>query len=274
MFSDKEFLYALIRSNTFLFDIAVYGGIALFSFFGIIFFLKKYTKLNKNLKKLHQCQRGSASAVDFVMVMPFFMVVIAIIVQLTIIVNTSLIVHYAAYSAARSARVWAWDMDNLLLEKLYDELPVGQAALKFQQSRAQKSAERAAKYVLIAASPTSTRLQTNPNQNQLPDKALKLIAEKTNKSKREAVLKRKANYAYDSNNVKVEVKRAVEDIADDLLENATYSLDYLQSGTAWPIKAKVEYRMYLSVPIASLIGEKNAGDGRYYKWIDAEVTLL
>jgi len=61
-------------------------------------------------------QTGMVSAVEMVLTIPFFAAAVLIIVQIAMIAHATLVVRYAAYSAARSARVHLVDSDHAFRE--------------------------------------------------------------------------------------------------------------------------------------------------------------
>ncbi len=58
------------------------------------------------LGRLHGDQVGSVQSFSFVLTLPFFLMVVLFILQISQLWITTIVVHYAAFSAARSAIVW------------------------------------------------------------------------------------------------------------------------------------------------------------------------
>lgn len=266
---EREFLQALVVSPTFYRSLAENGLPAVVLLMGSAVLLKRRFRMHR-LAGLRRDCRGSASAVDFTMTFPFFMFMMLLIVQSAMVVNTSLIVHYAAYAAARSAKVWAWDTSLVAarLERLAEQqigTKRGRANARFALNgqRARANARKAARYALIAASPVSPRAPSSPGT--MPTAALAGIARGSGMSGREGALIQQARYAFDPANSTVDISRPP----------ITQQLDWFQNADAnsWPLQAKVEYRMRLGVPIVNaLLG--NAGSGGYYRWLEAEIVLL
>ena len=62
------------------------------------------------ISKRHK-QLGAANAVDMVLTVPLFVAAMLIVIQFALLCHAVLVVQYAAYSAARTARVSIWDSD-------------------------------------------------------------------------------------------------------------------------------------------------------------------
>ncbi len=60
----------------------------------------------RRLGRLHGDQGGSAQSFSFVLTLPFFLMVVLFILQISQLWIATIVVHYAAFSAARSAIVW------------------------------------------------------------------------------------------------------------------------------------------------------------------------
>lgn len=58
------------------------------------------------LKELHKNQTGAVQTLSFVLTLPFFIMVMLLILQVSQLMIGTIVVHYAAFSAARSAMVW------------------------------------------------------------------------------------------------------------------------------------------------------------------------
>ncbi len=288
-FNGNEFIDVLMRSSTFRHDVLVYGAII----FGLLFLLglvwRLRCKFSGTKVGIFRCQRGSASAVDFVLTFPIFLTIMAIIVQVALVVNTSILVHYSAYVAARSARVWMWDLslkERLILETS-NNVAGGAFDMVYRRNKsstktpdrrftAQEQAEKAARYALIAASPSGDdtgAIRSKRKKFIVPDNLFAQLTTEVGLEKRREVLNTKAEYAYDKGYVKVKIGLPWSDDKDDMkLKYLKYAPDLLKQGIAWPVKATVEYRMHLGIPVANVIGDKDVFG--YYKWITSEVILL
>jgi len=60
----------------------------------------------RRLASLHRCQDGGVQSLAFVITLPIFLMIVQFIVQVSQLMNGIMVVHYAAFSAARSAVVW------------------------------------------------------------------------------------------------------------------------------------------------------------------------
>ncbi len=58
------------------------------------------------LRTLNRCEKGSVQSLSFVLTLPVFVMIMMLIVQVSQIMIGNIVVHYAAYSAVRSASVW------------------------------------------------------------------------------------------------------------------------------------------------------------------------
>ena len=278
MFTDLEFLKVAWLSSTFrelLLDIGLLLALLLFMAFLIsrILSKSKLAAINNSARlSLSRDQSGSANAVDFVMVIPFFIFIMCLFVQMAMIVNASLIVHYAAYSAARTARVH------------YCNRPVIQYPLGFAScntDRAEDKALETARYVLIAASPVDDSIQSNGNP---PNESLQWLADQY--LERESPILVQARYAYDVRNVIVEVEPAV---STDIAIQGQYVFERLQFSAgsasldaasdrkllnAWPVTVNVEYVKHLGVPLVGPLLSNVRRGNDHFRTIEAEITLL
>jgi hypothetical protein len=60
----------------------------------------------RRLVRLHGNEVGSVQSLSFVLVLPLFVMIVLFIVQVSQLMIATVVVHYAAYSAARTAAVW------------------------------------------------------------------------------------------------------------------------------------------------------------------------
>lgn len=273
--ADLAFVKALFSSSTFLLTLAEVLGWIVVGLIILMYCLRRVKVLDANgsdfphAKLIHKDIRGVASAVDFVMVVPLFMFIMCVFVQLAMIVNASLIVHYAAYSAARTARVHYCNRSVV-------EYPLG--FLSCNLRRAEREAEKAAKFVLIAASPVDTSV---PSSGTPPQQVIDWLS--TQYLERSSPLITQANYAFDSRNVDVEVEPATS--SNILLETQfirerippIVSFDRLTDKklrNSWPVTVTVKYSKHLGVPLVGpfLSDERRGND--HFQTIEAKITLL
>jgi len=263
---NSELLYTLFSSLSFYRTTIWWAMLSLGLFVFLIWLLMRLRK-SVSLCSLAGNDQGSSVAVDFVLTLPIFLTLLLLIVQYALMSHTALLVHYAAYSAARSARVWMWDAPDMRL------WPRPIPGLRNPASRINPSpevqirAETAARFALIAASPADKSIQKSPIQ--MPVSVLNALAKTAGLDGREQVLMNKAAYAFDPANTRVEVRPAVSTENQPGIE-----FDLKQPADAWPVTATVSFRMALDMPIASRLLGKPRGDGSYYESSTAEVTLL
>lgn len=60
----------------------------------------------RRLRELHRCQDGGVQSLSFVLTLPLFIVIMLFIVQMSQLMIGIMVVHYAAFTATRSAVVW------------------------------------------------------------------------------------------------------------------------------------------------------------------------
>lgn len=204
--------------------------------------------------------RGAAVAVDFVLTAPIALAVVLLMIQFLLLLQGNVFVHYAAYCAARSARVYAWDSDTPLArigERIGLEHLIDTRALE-------RRAAQAARYALIAASPA----QAVPAaaSDELPESALAAIAAASGGEVARDVYLHKARYAFDPANSTVHL-RVDYGAGLGMLAGA------IDLPAAWPIAAEVTFRYHLVIPFGRVFGTAR-GDGHYYYPMRAEVSLL
>lgn len=277
MFTDIEFWKVAWLSPTFK-ESMFYAGLLLSVFLLLIFTSFRYFLKFKDktfgglLLSFKQDKRGSANAVDFVLVIPFFMFMMCLFVQMSMVVNASLIVHYAAYSAARSASVHFCKRSVLAYPLGY----FGGCSV----SKAEGPALNAARYVLIAASPVDASI---PSSGNPPSQNLQHIADSY--LDRRSPLMTQARYAFDSRNVSVDVQAAV---SSDPSIQAQFWLERIpQLGStdpntltdrkllnSWPVTVKVEFIKHLGVPLVGPFLSDVRRGNIHFRRIEAEITLL
>jgi len=272
MLTDLEFLKVIWVSDTFresMFDAGLFLTILLI-ITGISLKVLSRSKLKARKKirfSLNRDETGSANAADFVLILPFFMFMMCLFVQLAMLVNASLIVHYAAYSAARTASVHFCNRSVLSYRLGY---------LGCDSKKAEAEAIKAARYVLIAASPADNSIQSNGNP---PNESLQWLADEYLERKSPILIQ--ARYAYDSRNVVVQVKPAS---STNLIIQGQYVYERIPSEDSikgdkkllntWPVTARVEYVKHLGVPlVAPFLSNVRRGND-HFRTIEAEITLL
>lgn len=266
----NEFLIILIQSPSFWATVVWYSLLCILCLCILSILARKLFSSAQSLRNLSSDQSGAAAAVDFVLTIPIFTVVVMLIIQFALIAHAALIVHYSAYSAARSARVWLWDIDpyrvaGIPMTKAYKN-PL---LIKQNQKIFQPKIEQAARYALISAAPANGRVPCRGNCTSIPEKWLHQIAQTPGLSSSSDVFLRKARYAYDSGNSDINVLYGGE----LLKKYPNYINDYQQFSEAWPVGARVTFKYHLHLPVAGpVFGVMD--NGFYYKEISAEVVLL
>lgn len=257
---DLEFIGLLLETPSFYRTGLVWLGLFIAGLVAIGALIRRYGGIAHRPGQLHRDTRGAAAVVDFILTFPVFMVVVLLVLQFAVLANGAVIVHYAAYSAARSARVWMWDKD---FERPWPRPPLSQYRylefLRNTGSEVQSRVETAARFALIAASPADSRVRNSPKS--VPRTLLRAMAAAGGSPGRAGVLLTKAGYAFDDRNSDVEYSVAP-------------SGPLSSPGNGWPVEVKLRYNMHLDIPVAAWMIGNNRGDGSYYLPINAEVTLL
>lgn len=261
-----EFIQAILGASSFYRTAGLWGGSAiLLLFLGVRVLFWRRAGHVPAYSSWRDDARGSASAVDFAITLPIFMGIMAMVIQLAAMANDAIVTHYAAYSAARSARVWMWDRDGD--RRWPRQIPSSRtpAALVNRSQTVQHKIENAARFALIPASPVGA----GGVSRQLPTTILKAMAKVSGQPARLGALSNKARYAFDPRNSTVEF-----DIARSALTQPGLSADHRQPSDAWAVTVSVDFRMHLGVPVASRLLGTRARSGGYYRTVSATVTLL
>jgi hypothetical protein len=191
------------------------------------------------LNQLHHAQDGVATVVDFSLTIPIFIAVVFLMTQLALMVNASLVIHYAAYNAARAAKVHMLDMENAFWELdccYVDSLfaPVG-GALKLAdlifepegpwREETDRKVLTAAAFHLISLAPSSEQRYINRQPSVSFEKLglRKYLNHLTdNDAARTDLLLHKARYAFDERYTKVDYNNTAIGLIKRLInENRT-----------------------------------------------------
>jgi hypothetical protein len=218
------------------------------------------------LRKLHRQCDGAASVVGFVLVLPFVLLLTLVFAQLTMLLNNAILVHHAAYSAARSARVWLWDFQSFDPRvRIGGRFFVNPVTLHDRREAVRREVEKAARFALIPVAPVSG--PQDGDGAPVPDRVLRTLAQSAGLEERAEVLIRQASYAFDPVNSQVQFDVVSVDDRPDM------AWDFVQPADAWPVQARVSFRVRLDLPVVRFFGY-DGGDGAWYTDIDAEMTLL
>jgi hypothetical protein len=215
---------------------------------------------------LHADTRGTAAAVDFTLTFPVIWFFTACVVQFTFLANGAVIVHYAAYAAARSARVYSFEYDNASID--HEKLLKGRFGPPLVGPSLQKRVETAARFALIAASTSNTTYSSPP----LPQSVVRAIASAAGDEAREAPLMRKAAYAFDPSNSTIEFSQP--DPSGAACGSPPGSgFDTTSPNACQPVTATVEFRQPLTIPGGRAIADE-CEDDVCYKLTRATVSLI
>ncbi len=266
------FLTALLTSPTFWPWLLGLGGLTLIlAVAGIGLWRVRWNAAQRSRTALWIDETGGASAVDFTLTLPILLVIALMMVQVLVLFNDVLIVHYAAYCAARSARVWYWDTDPPRIGIVTGQadtrwLQNPLAARSRDQQTVRQRVEQAARLALIPAAPVVLDLSSQPER--LPEGAIRAMTEAGGHADRAGPLLRQARYAFDPANSRIDYGMV------DAGHQPLIALDLLKPGAAWPVTATVAFKLCLTLPVARQALGHNEGNGRYTRTVTAEVTLL
>ncbi len=283
-----EFVSTLIRADSFWSETFLYVFLTIFLLISLLFFIKLAGKKVSSEKLVHLQQSGAAAAVDFVLTFPIFMVVLFLTIQFALVTIASIHVHYAAYSAAHSARVHYFDTSTDAVRSikhaqdlLEQRFGIGfinlENALTFKkanESKAEQKAHDAAKMALIAVGSPKKDIVSIPNTGsnawQGMDTYLPALAQQDGTSGTN-VFRRKASYAFDDSNLTLDVDLDIN-VAQAIVGGLTGKNIF--QVTEWPVKAEVTFKYILAVPLAGKILGTKGSHGFYYRDLHATISLL
>lgn len=208
-------------------------------------------------------RRGSV-AIEAAMAIPAMLIVFGAISQVMITAQARVHLEQAAYAAARSALVYKCP-DLNLIDLLRSSVSIlrptecmrNKAAL---DREAQRRAEDAARWALIAAAPT-TGSAAGRGCPQVPA-AVELMTGRDQIMGRNRAVENAICYVFEPGNVTV------------TLDWDRSLLAQLNGKTEVPITATVTFNFPLSTPFRRFIYDGRRGDGTYFKTATATVTLL
>jgi hypothetical protein len=257
---DGAFWSSILHSRTFWIPQdhgALFGTFAIASLlFASMLLLPRLSARRRGISELHGDISGSTTLMDFVLVTPIFVFFMFVVFQFAILAKNHLFTHYAAYSAARSARVY-----------FCPSFPITpRSALGFDveacdDDAAAGKADLAARLALIPAAPYGQLKCVGACQP--PEDALKTIADASGLSKNWRAMRNQARYMFDPQNVTVTVDRAP--MAPYAAANRLPHV---------PVVATVEARFLLLEYAGWIFARGQRKDGRYYTISKAEVSLL
>ena len=305
-----DFILVALRSDTFWTGALLPATLCTIAAVAIGWWVKRKTHV---LRQLHADRRGAAAAVDIVLTTPIVFAIVLPLIQFAMVAHGSVVVHYAAYQAARSARVWYWDRDTAFVGALgeWADSLVNNVVVQTILSDKTEALERvdfAARYALIPIAPASHPgvSQSVPDLDQsarsllnhlagIPEDDIVARGQRVSirtvgrftlgEDARRATLVRKALYAFDDRNTVVTVdpvRPELPDLSDPNVTDITVSIDEnlatlqesFSSGNAWRVKADVRFRYYLPLVYANRLFGARQPEGFYARWLQAEIVLL
>ncbi len=242
---DPAFLRALVTAPSFA-QVVAPAAAALALLVGLTVFClrRRLRERRRRPAGLLRDERGFAVAADFVITLPLLMATVSLIVQFATLLQGATFVHYAAYVAARSVRVHAWaESFPFVPLRISDE--------------ARARAERAARYVLIGASPADPGL---PLQREPwaagRDAARSYLRVLARGGASSAALARQAGYAFYPENARVAVRLVYPPFA------------------AWvTAEASVDFWLHCGVLYGRLLGEQRR-DGLWAVPVHADMRVF
>ncbi|NNL84711.1 MAG: pilus assembly protein [Myxococcales bacterium] len=224
-------------------------------------------------RPLHRDLSGTAAAVDFVLTLPILWWFTACVVQFAFLANGTIVVHYAAFSAARTARVHAFAYDNAFVDY---PTAIPRLTRLGPLPSVQQEAEQAARFALIAASSADSRF-VYPGAPPLPALVSRSLVSAAGDADRSQALMRKAQYAFHPENAEVEVSapapRAFGGCDLPPIPGARARATITGPDGCRPVRAMVRFRLPVTVPGAQMIAD-SCTNGFCYKTAEATVDLL
>ncbi|MGO7422205.1 TadE/TadG family type IV pilus assembly protein, partial [Rhizobium ruizarguesonis] len=121
---DGAFWSSILHSRTFWFPEdhgALLGTFAIaMLLLASMLLLPRLSARRRRISELHGDTSGSTTMMDFVLVTPVFVFFMFVVFQFTILAKNHLFTHYAAYAAARSARVYFCPALPITIRSLID----------------------------------------------------------------------------------------------------------------------------------------------------------
>ena len=251
-----------------------------------------------------QKQRGSATAVDFMLTFPIFAFLMLFFMQMALVLHAYTAVQHATYSAARAARVHVLDVDHAFLALDFNRplqlafnapigLRLGDALFGSNLTGFKTSMEHihaSAMNELVAVSPASARYATNEPSAAWHEQTFTEYVTKITEGygERTAPLVRKARYAFDRSNTKIELSLlpdltlslgTVSDV-EIIYNSLRDKWNLIRAGEIagdslvdWPVYLTVSYRYQLQIPLGNIWFE-NDTIRRYGRWMTSKVRLL
>ncbi len=213
--------------------------------------------------RLSHRRRGSVG-IEALMAFPAMLVLFGAVSQVMITAQSRVHLEQAAYAAARSALVFKCPDFNVIaeLKSAVATLRPSECTLRRSQlnAEAQRRAEDAARWALVAAAPTTGAAAGRGCPSVLA--AEEILTGSDRIMGRDQAARNAICYVFEPGNVTVE------------LEWDTTLLSQWTGQTDVPIRATVTFLYPLSTPFRRFIRDGERGDGTHYKTGTATVTLL
>lgn len=220
-------------------------------------------------------ERGVSAAVDFTLTLPIIFLVVMLTIQFALLANASFIVHYAAYQAARAARVHLFDASTtaartLTLVGLDNALTLSLA----NKSVAEEKALDAARLALISIGSAKKSVQTLPDTGSQAWQSMQTLAQtlaQQEGTSQSDVFVTKASYVFDRSKTEVEIEldTSLQQIVGGIGGAATPL-----SAAEWPVNTTVRYQFLLTMPGTGRIFGTAGADKFFYRQLQAEMSLL
>lgn len=210
------------------------------------------------LKAILTRRRRGAMGLEAILIFPPMLILFGAVSQVMILAQQRTYVEMAAYAAARSAMVHRCP-EPAVMEALSSPFAALAKYNCTDDASKQRKIEDAARWTLVAASPTSEFAKGRGCPNIVAGLQIARASGKLNGL--DDALTNAICYAYERENVTV--------TADWDLSTITR----IVGADSIPMRAKVRYRAQLSTPFRRFIYDEKRGDGTYWKWVEAEVVL-
>lgn len=195
------------------------------------------------------------------MALPVMMVIFGAVAQVLITSQSRVHLEQAAYAAARSALAYKCPPPTLSISSLRTECARNRSAL---DAIAQRKAEDAARWALVAAAPTTGA--ASARGCTVPEAGVEVMTGGNRIAGRDTALRNALCYVQEPANLRVE------------LEWVTTGGLPISLSERVPIRATVHYRYPLSTPFRRFLMNDGIsgkrGDGTYWRESSATVVLL
>lgn len=210
------------------------------------------------LRDIATRRRRAAMGIEAVLLFPSLLILFGAVTQVMILGQTRTYVEMAAYQAARAAMVHRCP-EPAVMDLLRSPWAAVNDYTCADTAEKQRKIEDAARWALVAASPTSAFAKGRGCPNI--DAGLQIARASGKLDGLDTALGNAICYAYEPANVTVEA-----DWDMSLMSRIT-------GGASIPMRAKVTYRAQLSTPFRRFIFTEKRGDGTYWRTVEAEVVL-